>query len=65
LTNPLLNTLSFGGQVQAGLPGIPLFEFTLLTILVTGGIYYAVSERRRLEVETVVADEATGEATIA
>jgi amino acid transporter len=65
LTNPLLNTLSFGGQVQAGLPAIPLFEFTLLTILVTGAIYYWATERRRLEAETTVADEVTGEATIA
>ncbi|HEX9043459.1 MAG TPA: amino acid permease [Candidatus Limnocylindrales bacterium] len=65
ITNPLLNTLSFGGQVQTGLPGIPLFEFTLLTILVTGAIYYWATERRRLRAETTVADEATGEATIA
>jgi amino acid transporter len=64
LTNPMLNTLSFGGQVQAGLPGIPLFEFTLAVILVIGGIYYALTERGRLAVETVTADEATGEAVI-
>ncbi len=64
-TNPLLNTLSFGGQAQTGLPGIPLFEFTVLTILVTGGIYYFFNERRRLQSETVAADEATGEAIIA
>jgi amino acid transporter len=65
LTNPLLNTLSFGGQVQTGLPGVPLFEFTLAVILVTGGIYYAFSERGRLASETVEADAATGEVAIA
>jgi amino acid transporter len=64
LTNPMLNTLSFGGQVQAGLPGIPLFEFTLATILVIGGIYYAVTERGRLATESVAVDAATGEAII-
>jgi urea carboxylase system permease len=65
LTNPLLNTLSFGGTVQSGLPAIPLFEFTLATILVTGFVYYLATERRRLPEETIVADEITGEATIA
>ena len=64
LTNPMLNTLSFGGQVQSGLPGIPLFEFTLAVILVTGGLYYFLTERGRLAGETVVADTATGEAVI-
>ena len=64
LTNPMLNTLSFGGQVQSGLPGIPLFEFTLAVILVTGGLYYVLTERGRLAGETVVADAATGEAVI-
>jgi amino acid transporter len=64
LTNPLLNTLSFGGQIQSGLPGIPLFEFTLAVILVIGGIYYLVTERGRLSVEPVAADEATGEVVI-
>lgn len=63
-TNPLLNTLSFGGQVQSGWPGIPIFEFTVLVIVVIGAIYYFVSERGRIEVEQVVADVATGEATI-
>jgi amino acid transporter len=64
-TNPLLNTLSFGGQVQSGWPGIPLFEFTVLLILVTGGIYYLATERGRLQKEKVEADAATGEAAIA
>lgn len=63
-TNPLLNTLSFGGQLASGLPAIPIFEFTLLTILVTGTIYYLATERGRVRVESGVPDEATGEAAI-
>ncbi len=65
LTNPTIDTLSFLGNVMSGLPQIPLFEFTLGTILVTGAIYYIATERRRLLEETVALDEATGEATIA
>ena len=64
LTNPMLNTLSFGGQVQSGLPGIPLFEFTLATILIIGAVYYALTERGRIASEAVAVDAATGEALI-
>ena len=64
-TNPTIDTLSFLGNVMSGLPQIPLFEFTLATILVTGGLYYLATERRRLPEETIAADEVTGEATIA
>ncbi len=65
LTNPLLNTLTFlGGKTVSWLPPIPLFEFTLGLIVVVGGIYYLVAGRGRLDVEPVMADATTGEATI-
>lgn len=64
-TNPTIDTLSFGGSFMSGLPQVPLFEFTLATIVVIGAIYYLISERGRLATETVAADAATGEATIA
>jgi len=44
-----------GGQVQSGLPGIPLFEFTLAVIPGDRpALYYVLSERGRLAGETVV-----------
>ena len=65
LTNPLLNTLTFlGGKSVSWLPPIPLFEFTLGLIVIVGGIYYLVAGRDRLDVEPVMADASTGEATI-
>ncbi len=63
-TNPTIDTLSFLGNSMSGLPQIPLFEFTLVTILVTGAIFYVASERRRLATETGSADAATGEVAI-
>ncbi|MHB8459922.1 MAG: APC family permease, partial [Candidatus Limnocylindrales bacterium] len=61
-TNPLLSTLSFGGTVQSGLPGIPLFEFTIALIVIVGAIYYvATGQGRKVDVE---ADSATGEMAI-
>ncbi|MBF6604111.1 MAG: amino acid permease [Chloroflexi bacterium] len=61
-TNPLLSTLSFGGTVQGGLPGIPLFEFTIALIVIVGAIYYfATGQGRKVDVE---ADTATGETAI-
>ena len=63
-TNPTIDTLSFLGNVMSGLPQIPLFEFTLGLILVTGVVFYLATERRRLTSDAITADEATGEATI-
>ena len=61
----MLNTLTFlGGKTVSWLPPIPLFEFTLGLIVVVGGIYYLVAGRGRLDVEPVMADATTGEATI-
>jgi amino acid transporter len=66
LTNPLLNTLTFlGGKSVSWLPPIPLFEFTLGLIVVTGAIYYIASGRGRLEAAAAEADAATGEVAIA
>ena len=65
LTNPTIDTLSFFGNLMSGLPQIPMFEFTLATIVVIGALYYFISERGRLKTEAVAADAATGEATIA
>jgi len=63
-TNPTIDTLSFGGNVMSGLPQVPMFEFTLATIVVLGALYYLAVERRRLPDEVVVADAATHEVTI-
>lgn len=66
LTNPLLNTLTFlGGKSVSWLPPIPLFEFTLGLIVVTGAIYYVASGRGRLDAAAAEADAATGEVAIA
>ncbi len=64
-TNPTIDTLSFLGTPMTGLPQIPIFEFTLALILITGAIFYLVVERRRVAAESVAADEATGETVIA
>jgi amino acid transporter len=66
LTNPLLNSLTFlGGKSVSWFPPIPLFEFTLGLIIVTGAIYYFVSGRGRLDSAAAEADAATGEVAIA
>jgi urea carboxylase system permease len=62
-TNPLLNTLSFGGTVQTGWPAIPIFEFTVAAILIVGAIYY-LATRQATHEDVVAADLATGEAII-
>ena len=49
---------------MSGLPQIPLFEFTLATIVVMGAIFYFLTERGRLAAETIAADVATGEAIV-
>ncbi len=44
------------------MPPWPIFESLVITLLVTGAVYYAVSVRGRAA--DVEGDEATGEATI-
>jgi amino acid transporter len=65
LTNPTINTLTFlGSDALTGLPAWPIFETFLGLILVVGVAWYLVAERGRIEQEAVVADLATGEATL-
>jgi urea carboxylase system permease len=64
LTNPTIDSFlkPFGNEI-AGMPALPIFETLVLTLLILGAIYYAVSVRGRAhDVES--ADEITGEATI-
>jgi urea carboxylase system permease len=63
ITNPTIDTFikPFGNEI-AGLPAWPIFESLVLTLLVTGAIYYAVAVRGRAS--DVEVDVATGEATI-
>jgi amino acid transporter len=65
LTNPTINTLNFlGSQALTDLPAIPVFEAFLGIVLIFGALYYVIAERGKIEVETIEADLATGEATI-
>jgi amino acid transporter len=63
VTNPTIDTFikPFGNEI-VGLPAWPIFETLVLTLIVTGAIYYAVAVRGRAA--DVEADLATGEATI-
>ena len=62
-TNPTLDGFlkPFGNEI-AGMPAIPIFEALVLTLLIVGAIYYAVSVRGRAA--DVESDAATGEVTI-
>jgi amino acid transporter len=63
-TNPTIDTFikPFGNEI-AGMPSLPIFEALVLTLIVLGAIYYAVSVRGRAhDVES--ADQITGEAVI-
>ena len=64
ITNPTIDGfITPFGNVIEGLPAWPVFESLVITLLVTGAIYYAVSVRgRAADVES--ADAITGEATI-
>jgi urea carboxylase system permease len=63
ITNPTIDTfIKPFGNVIAGMPTLPVFETLVLTLIVTGAIYYAVAIRGRAA--DVEADLATGEATI-
>jgi amino acid transporter len=65
ITNPTIDGFikPFGNAI-AGLPAWPVFETLVLTLLVLGAVYYAVSVRgREADVEADV-DLATGEAVI-
>ena len=63
ITNPTIDSFfkPFGNEI-AGLPAWPVFETLVITLILTGAIYYAVSVRGRAA--DVEADLATGEATI-
>ena len=63
ITNPTIDTfIKPFGNVIAGLPAWPIFETLVLTLIVTGAIYYAISVRGR-ESDSE-ADLATGETVI-
>jgi urea carboxylase system permease len=64
ITNPTIDGfITPFGNVIEGLPAWPIFETLVITLLLTGAIYYAVSVRgRAADVEG--ADAVTGEATI-
>lgn len=64
ITNPTIDGFlkPFGNEI-AGMPAWPIFETLVLTLLILGAIYYAVSVRGRAhDVES--ADQITGEAVI-
>jgi amino acid transporter len=61
-TNPSLTLLTSGGQTISWLPDLPFFEASVLLILITGAVYYAVAQRGHAD--RVEADLATGEAMI-
>ena len=64
ITNPTIDGFikPFGNAIE-GMPAWPIFETLVLTLLVLGAIYYAVSIRgRKADVES--ADAVTGEAVI-
>lgn len=63
ITNPTIDTFikPFGNEI-AGLPAWPIFETLVLTLIVTGAVYYAVAVLGRAA--DIEADLATGEATI-
>jgi urea carboxylase system permease len=63
ITNPTIDGfITPFGNVIEGLPAWPIFESLVLTLFVTGAIYYAVAVRGRAA--DVEGDAATGEATI-
>jgi amino acid transporter len=59
LTNPLINTISIGGALLDWLPAIPIFEATLLLILIVGAVYYLITGAGRLEPTDAPAVEST------
>ena len=63
ITNPTIDGFikPFGNAI-AGMPSWPIFETLVITILVLGAIYYAVSVRGRAA--DIEGDLATGEAVI-
>ncbi len=64
ITNPTIDGfITPFGNVIEGLPAWPIFESLVLTLLVLGAIYYAISVRGR-EADAEGADAITGEATI-
>ena len=66
LSNPTINNLTFLGSAPlTALPPWPIFETTVILVLLVGLIYYLVVERGRVTQEAVPPDVATGEAAIA
>jgi urea carboxylase system permease len=65
ITNPTIDGFikPFGNAI-AGLPAWPVFETLVVTLLVIGAVYYAVSVRGRAADVEANADLATGEAVI-
>ena len=64
LTNPTIDTFikPFGNEI-AGMPAWPIFETLVITLILFGALYYAVSVRGRAH-DIEAADAATGEAVI-
>jgi urea carboxylase system permease len=66
LTNPLINeSVKVGGTLLSWLPPLPIFEATLLLIVLGGVAYYFARVRSKIQAEQVEVDLATGEAVIA
>ena len=65
ITNPTIDGFikPFGNEI-AGMPAWPIFETLVLTLLLTGAIYYAVAVRGRVADSEAGADLATGEEII-
>jgi urea carboxylase system permease len=65
ITNPTIDGFikPFGNEI-AGMPAWPIFQTLVLTLLLTGAIYYAVAVRGRVADSEAEADLVTGEATI-
>ena len=64
ITNPNIDTFFKPfGNVIAGMPAWPVFETFVITLVIVGAVYYAISVRGR-EADRE-ADVATGEAVIA
>lgn len=65
LTNPFINTfLSWNGEVLESLPAIPVFETLIGLVLAVGILYYAATQRGKLDAVQIEGDAATGEAVI-
>ena len=65
LSNPTINTLTFLGSAPlTSLPAWPIFETTVVLVVIVGVLYYLGAERGRVDQAAVAIDPATGEAVI-